>query len=188
MQEELAIDAPQIKEIANRSSFLTQLLYEKCNSWFPPKHVHLRNVKAHLPEVHSFLSTRKDRDMNYLWVILLSVNLYLNLPAFDEVLCKWYKKLGEKFVTFMSNFVVQCIQGDAFIENAEDWFLILGPKFISKIFGRGSFASRIQNREFQNRVSQHFIRLGREAHELYIVLRNCERNKRENFYDKSYAV
>ncbi|KAG5186347.1 hypothetical protein JKP88DRAFT_240949 [Tribonema minus] len=155
----LAIDPEELQRRAEGRSFLTQLLYGNPSGRFPTKHVHLRNVKAHLPEVQAFLLKWQSRGMKQLWAILLKGgDLYLDLPSHDQVLDTWYKRLDDSFSAFICGSVASRLLDDAFMARLETWYERLGGNF--QTFICNSVASRLLDDAFMARLETWYERLG----------------------------
>ncbi|KAG5183338.1 hypothetical protein JKP88DRAFT_255839 [Tribonema minus] len=55
LMDALAINPEELRRRTEGRSFLTQLLYGDISGRFPASHAHLRNVKAHMPDVKATL-------------------------------------------------------------------------------------------------------------------------------------
>ena len=154
----LAIDTEKLQERTDGRSFLTQLLYEDPSGHFPTKQVHLRNVKAHLPEVQAFLRKWFSRGADVLNAILNSGDLYLDLPTYDADLEYWFDKLGKAgFKTFMCNSVASKLCDPAFKAELLFWLDKLGEAGL-KTFMCGGVAYRLKDPAFKA-VATRFIEM-----------------------------
>ncbi|KAG5186315.1 hypothetical protein JKP88DRAFT_240917 [Tribonema minus] len=157
----LAIDPAELQRRAEGRSFLTKLLYGDPSGRFPAKHVHLRNVKAHLHEVKTFLLKWQARGMKVLIAILNSGDLYLDLPAYADELEYWFTKLGKNnFKTFMCDGVAAKLYDREFKAGLEYWFTKLG-KANFKTFMCDGVAAKLCDPEFKAELEYWFIKLGR---------------------------
>ncbi|KAG5186603.1 hypothetical protein JKP88DRAFT_254477 [Tribonema minus] len=159
----MSIDEEELAVRMRGREYRTHLLYSSSSGRFPLRDIHLRNVKAHLPEVRATLSKWAERGINTLMSILRSGNIYLDLPAYNSTLDVWFERLGAaRFVTFMCNGIAARLLNPLFAARLEIWFERLGAaRFVT--FMCDSIAPRLLDPLFAARLEIWFERLGAAA-------------------------
>ncbi|KAG5187465.1 hypothetical protein JKP88DRAFT_243968 [Tribonema minus] len=152
------IDEEEIAARDERRKFLTQLLYGSDSGHFPVRDMHLRNVKAHIPEVRNALLKWAGRGVNILLCILRSGALYLDLPAYDARLEYWYDELGTSFTAFMCNSVAARLTDNTFHNVLISLRTQLGEQF--KTLMCNGVAARLDDDKFMMRLRYWYDELG----------------------------
>ncbi|KAG5184175.1 hypothetical protein JKP88DRAFT_315531 [Tribonema minus] len=156
----MGIDEEELAVRMRGREYLTHLLYSSSSGRFPLRDVHLRNVKAHLPDVRATLSKWAGRGLKPLMSILRSGNIYLDLPTYDSTLDVWFKRLGAaRFVTFMCDGIAARLLDPLFAASLDVWFERLGAaRFVT--FMCGGVAARLLDPLFAASSENWFERLG----------------------------
>ena len=165
----------EIDMINGGRQWLTNILYGEdyqLQGYFPEKQMHLRNVQAHKFEVQTVIRKWKDISILVLNTILMNGELYLDLPAYDNVLMVWFNRLGpDGFVTFMCDGVAARLVDPAFDERLwMEWFHRLGPDgFVT--FMCDGVAARLVDPAFDARLMVWFHILGPDGFVTFIHVR-----------------
>jgi hypothetical protein len=159
--KELKVSPEEVMHKQNARIFMTRFLYGNESGIFPPAHMHLRHVNAHMPAIQTQLNKwRDDYGMKVVWSILLNGDIYLDTMRHKERLEYWLSKLGpDRFVTFICDSGACRLLNDQFHERLEYWLSKLGPdRFVTFICGSG--ACRLLNDQFHERLEYWLSKMG----------------------------